>query len=638
MQEPTNIRLQEAAELLKKKWGHDSFRPRQEAIISSVLNKNDTLVLLPTGGGKSVCYQIPALLQAGVCLVVSPLLALMQDQVDNLTKKDIKAVALNKPMSQDELVRLFDNIRFNNIKFVYISPEKLQSRFIQEKVKQLDCSLVAIDEAHCISEWGHDFRPSYLQLSILKEICPKANTIALTATATSKVLKDIATQLQMKEAALFKSSFQRPNLAYQIFEVEDKLFKIKQIFNKMQAPAILYCQTRNETKKLSKLLNAEGYQTTFYHGGLSTKEKQVAYNEWYSEKKKIMIATNAFGMGIDKPNIRVVIHLRTPNSIENYIQEAGRGGRDGNKAFAVTLLHKEDLENHYKNLDQQTIKITDLKKCYFYLNQYFKIAKGEYNEKEYSFSLNEFCQIYQLDPNQTYTYLKALERQGVLNFFEGYQKKTQLKFTASSNQVLFYCERHPELAPFIKTILRNYGGLFENFVHINEYNLSKRLHCSKEVVVSKLIVLENAGLLKYLPASNQTRIQFLVPREDDSTINRISKRLKEYEVNKRIKAEAILDYSKNNKTCRSKQLLAYFGEKQKEACGICDVCLSAKKEKSDNKAIQKALLELLNKNELSSREITSLLEFDETAVLNNLSLLVEAEKACINRNNKYHII
>ncbi len=574
-------------------------------------------------------------MQEGVCLVISPLLALMQDQIDTLLKKNIKAVALNKPLSQDETIVLFDNIRFNHIKFLYCSPEKLQSKFIQDKIRQLNISLVAIDEAHCISEWGHDFRPSYLKLNILKELCPNATTIALTATATNSVLSDIATQLQFDSYELYKSSFARSNLAYQIFEVEDKFFKIKQIFDKMNAPAILYCQTRNETKKLSGLLNAEGYNSTYYHGGLSNAEKKKSYDDWYGETKQIMVATNAFGMGIDKGNIRVVIHVNIPNSIENYIQESGRGGRDQHKAFAVTLLNKNDINRHYQNQERQQIAISDLKTIYFQLNQFFQIAKGEFNVRDFDFSLNDFCNKYKKEPTHTYRALKVLERQGILILTEGFQKKTGVKFIASSKHVLQYCDKHPESEIFIKTILRNYGGVFENFVTINEYSLSKRLECSKLDVISNLKKIEHAGLVKYIPENTNTRIQFLVPREDDFTINRISKRLKEQEKNKSQKTEAIINFIQNNTTCRSKQLLAYFDEQQEIDCGICDVCLTQKKQTVKTKDVQNELLKLLQNKELSSRELTACSTYNERDVLFNLQQLVEDKKVKITSINKY---
>lgn len=609
----------------------------QEEIITTVLAKKDCIALLPTGGGKSICYQIPALAQEGICLVISPLLALMQDQIDSLHRKNIKAVALNTPLSQNELIVLFDNIQHNAINFLYVSPEKLQSSFIQEKIKQLTISLVAIDEAHCISEWGHDFRPSYQKLNILKELCPNASTIALTASATPKVLVDIATQLDIEQTNLFKQSFKRENLAYQIFEVEDKLSKIKQIFNKIKAPSIIYTNTRKETQKLSELLNKEGYQSTFFHGGLSTTQKKEAYDSWFSERTPIIVATNAFGMGIDKPNIRVVIHVKIPNSIENYLQEAGRAGRDGKKAFSVTLLHKNDIPFFRKDRETKKTTIDFLKKVYLQLNQYFKITKGELPLNSYHFQLNTFCNQYQFQTAKTYNAIKTLATHGVVTFTEGFQKKTTLKFISSSKHVLDYCEARPSLENFIKTVLRSYGGLFEGYITINEYNLAKKLNLPFKVVVEKLKILEKDGLVAYNPTSNAATIQFLVPREDDRTINLITKDIKKLEENKDFKATSLLNFIENNVICRSKQLLAYFDETEKKDCGICDVCLTKKgtlKKTSFN--LREKINALLEKeNALSSQEIVTNLKVNQAAVLGTLTEMLENDELFITKLNKY---
>jgi len=622
---------------LQKKWGYSSFRPLQEEIISSVLAKQNTIVLLPTGGGKSICYQLPTLLQEGVCLVISPLLALMQDQIDSLHRKNIKAVALNTALSQDEMVILFDNIQYNNIKFLYLSPEKLQSNFIQDKIKQLNISLVAIDEAHCISEWGHDFRPAYLQLNILKEICPSANTIALTASATKEVLEDLSLQLQLDKPVLYKNSFKRENLAYQIFEVEDKFFKIKQILTKIKAPSIIYTNTRNETKKISDFLNREGFGSTFYHGGLSAAEKKTAYDKWYSEETYTIVATNAFGMGIDKPNIRVVIHVKLPNSIENYMQEAGRGGRDGKKAFSVTLKNRNDLLVFKNTMEQQQLTIEFVKKVYFQLNQYYKISKGEFQEKLFSFNLNDFCNNYKLPFSQTYSTLKTLDIQGILQFTEGYQKRTYLKFITSSENVLDYGFKYPSINNFIKTILRSYGGLFENFVPINEYSLSKQSNLTKKQLTAIFEKLKKDGIVKYIPATNNASINFLVPREDDRTINSISKRISYHQKNKSVKANKLLDFIENNSVCRSKQLLTYFNEKHLTDCGICDVCIQYKM-KTKTLSLTKSLLSLLTKQqELTSREICELLNQNEKEILATLKQLLEENKIRILKGNKFKI-
>ncbi len=629
--------MKTAIDILQKKWGHTDFRPLQKEIIDAVLAKKNCIALLPTGGGKSLCYQIPALLQEGLCLVISPLLALMQDQVDSLHKKNIKATTINSSLTENEMVVLFDNIQNRNYKFLYMSPEKLQAPFVQQKIKQLNISLVAIDEAHCISEWGHDFRPAYTELEILKDLCPTANTIALTASATQIVLEDLCRIQTLKEAVLFKSSYLRERLAYQIFEVEDKFFKLKQILTKIKAPAILYVQTRKEAEKTSAFLNRAGFASTYYHGGMVAAEKKKAYEEWFCEKKTTMVATNAFGMGIDKPNIRVVIHLQLPYSIENYLQEAGRAGRDGKKAFSVLLKNNSDLDRFEQRRKAQKISIDFIKKVYLQLNQYFYVGKGELIETPFSFNLDDFCQSYQLPSQQTATAIHTLQVQGVLVTHREFQKRAALKFIASSSVVLRYGEQHPGLNPLLKTVLRNYGGLFENFVNINEFELAKKTSLLKRQVIAGLEKLHKEGLVVYRPANKDATLQFLVPREDEKTINRISKRIVKQQKNKDKKAEKLLEFVENKTRCRSQQLLQYFEEKDSVSCGICDVCLKNKKQpKTVSKTQKELLLGLLKKEgELSSRALVTLMKENENCVLKTVQTLLEEGQILLTAHNTY---
>ncbi len=622
--------------ILKKYWGHHAFRPLQEEIIQHVLQKKDSIVLLPTGGGKSICFQIPALLMKGTCLVVSPLLALMQDQIENLNRKNIKAVALNKNRSQEELIVLFDNLQFTNTKFLYLSPEKLQSPFIQNKIKQLSISLIAIDEAHCISEWGHDFRPSYLKLNTLRKLCPQANFIALTATATEKVLKDIAQNLEFNKETLFKSSYKRSNLAYQVFDVEDKFSKILQILNKIKSPVIIYTNHRKNTKKISDQLNHNNFPSVYYHGGMPIDEKQKMYDQWYSESARIMVATNAFGMGIDKDNIRCVIHYDLPNSIENYTQETGRAGRNGKKSFAVLLKNKPDLTASLKNFEQQEFTIDFVKKIYFHLNQYFQIAKGTHSEKKYEFDIYEFCHRYNFSLKKTSQILQTLQNQGVLQLFDGHQKKAALKFTSNSNHVLSYCKKHPSSASLLQLVLRSYGGIFENFVPISLYKLSKELNTTPKCIHTILQNLERDSLIKYLPTSTKTSLNFLVPREDNRTINSISKNIKSIQGNKKKKFLDMLAFIENKKLCRSQQLLFYFGEKSKETCGICEVCLEKKSTPNvDLKLLKKNILDILKSKELTSQEICQYIPNNKTIILRTLQTLLEAQKIQLTTQNTY---
>jgi len=467
-------------EILKKYWNHSQFRDPQEAIINTVLKGKDCVVLLPTSGGKSICYQVPALLLEGVCIVISPLIALIKDQVNSLKEKNIKAIALTSQLSQDEIVVAFDNLQFGGIRFLYLSPEKLQSKFIQEKIKQLNVSLIAIDEAHCISEWGHDFRPSYLELKILKELQPEATTIALTATATQKVLDDIQLNLEIENATIFKKSFQRKNLAFHIISTVGIYGKLLQILNKLNESVIVYTNNRKQTKEVSDFLKRNNFKSSFYHGGLSNNEKNEAFSNWMSDKTPVMVATNAFGMGIDKANVRAVIHINIPNSLENFIQESGRAGRDGKDSFALLLSNKSSLFETETKFNSNLASTKFIKRIYFNLNQFYTISLGELPLSSFNFSLQEFCAKYQLNILQTYNAIKILERENIILLDENYNKKSSLKFLISNQKLFNYLEDNTSKTNLIQLILRSYGGIFEHFTIINELIIAKKLSIKKK--------------------------------------------------------------------------------------------------------------------------------------------------------------
>lgn len=625
-----------ALHILNQYWGYTSFRHPQEEIINVVLNYKDTIALLPTGGGKSICFQIPALINEGVCIVISPLLALIQDQVESLTKKGIKATTIPSGSSQDEIITLFDNIRFGNYKFLYLSPERLQSRFIQEKIKQLTVNLIAIDEAHCISEWGHDFRPSYTNISILRELHPNINIIALTASATNKVIDDIKSYLELKSCNLFKKSFNRQNLAYQIFNTEDKLYKITQIFTKIKAPAIVYVSSRNRTKEISAYLNAKGFKSSFYHGGLSALEKQISFDNWMSESTPIMVATNAFGMGIDKSNVRVVVHLNLPSSLENYIQEAGRGGRDGKKAFSVILTNKSDV-NSLKELQQkQYPTINEIKIIHKKLYQHFQISKGEHIESSFDFDFLAFSNKYNFIPNKVSNALQLLNNNGVITLNSSFKQKSTIQFIASSKQIINYSKHNSTTKTFIQALLRIYGGVFEQPVKINEFYIAKKASITSTKVVQLLDDLVEKGYLEYKKSTKNTELFFLLPREDDYIINRISKNIKAFYKQKKQKVNDITFFVENNTVCRSIQLLNYFDEETTKKCGICDVCLRDKKGIKNN--IEILILNIIKEHkELSSKEICTLVKVKEGDILIHLRKLLANEIIGITNYNKYFI-
>ena len=624
-------------EIVKKYWNYSEFRGPQEEIIQSVLKGDHSIVLLPTGGGKSLCYQVPALLLEGICIVVSPLIALIQDQVKNLKEKSIKAIALTSQLSQEEIIIAFDNLQFGDFKFLYLSPEKLQSPFIQEKIKQLHVSIIAIDEAHCISEWGHDFRPSFLQLKILNELKPKATIIALTATATQKVLDDIRTHLALSEAVLFKQSFHRPNVIYKVIRSEDIYGRLVQLLNTITGAAIIYTNNRKQTKEVAQFLQKNSFESSFYHGGLTNTEKSDSYTNWMTDKTPIMVATNAFGMGIDKFNVRAVIHINTPNSIENYTQESGRAGRDTKTSYAIILTNKSNIHESVTRFKANTPSVKFTKQVYDHLNQYFAISKGEAPSTLFNFSLQEFCYSYKLKLLRTYNAIKVLERENIIFLDENYSKKSTLKFKISSTQALTYIHEHPANNSLLKLILRSYGGVFEHDTIINEYALGKKLQLSKNEVVKQLKYFHTNGIIDFTFENSTSKLRFLAVRDDRYTISSISKNIEKQNNIKLEKLKATIAYIQNNEVCRNIQLLSYFDEVNTSPCGICDVCISKKTAKNSIKAVSEHIIALLSQQSLTSQEITGRLAYSEDEILISLKLLLEKNKIIITSQNKFEL-
>ena len=625
-----------ALEILKKYWNHNAFRAPQDQIINAVTENNNVIALLPTGGGKSVCFQIPAMIKDGICIVISPLIALMQDQVDSLNNKGIKAATIPSGTSQDDLITLFDNIRFGNYKFLYLSPERLQSIFIQEKIKQLNVNLIAIDEAHCISEWGHDFRPSYRNIKILKELKPAAPIIALTATATKEVIDDISKSLEIKNATIFKKSFYRDNLAYQIFSLEDKLGRLLQICTKTKTPIIIYVSSRNKTKEIATFLNANKFKASFYHGGLSAGNKQEAFDNWISEKTPIIVATNAFGMGIDKDNVKVVVHLDLPNSIENYIQEAGRAGRNGQKAFSAVLANKNDIRIYKERSENAFPTISEIKQIYKNIFSHFQIAKGELLENAFEFNLLAFADKYKIAANKIATTINLLEVNGIIQISNSYNKKSTVQFTTTSNRVLKYSKSDSNTTKVIQLLLRSYGGIFEQETKVDEFWLAKKANLLSKQVVAILLKLETEELIIYNKSTENAELYFLVPREDDKTINSISKNIQKYIKQKERKATDLVQFIENDLVCRSVQILQYFNEKEFDKCGICDVCLANKNTHLD---ISTEITNFLTTNKTAtSKEICQHISSKEATILVNLQQLLSEEKIGINNFNQYYII
>ncbi len=563
-----------ALAILKKYWKHDTFRSLQKEIIDSVLSGQDTFALMPTGGGKSVCFQVPAIMKDGICLVISPLVALMKDQVTNLQKLNIKAIALTGGIKSDEMIDLLDNCQFGNYKFLYVSPERLQSDWILERIKNLPINLITIDEAHCVSQWGHDFRPAYLKISNLKEHFPKVPFLALTATATPKVKEDIIAELGMHNPKQFEKSFARDNIAYMVFEVEDKIFRIEQILKKNPEPSIIYVRNRKSCLNIASQLQALGFKATYYHGGLSSREKDKNMQLWMDEKVQVIVATNAFGMGIDKANVKTVIHVQLPENIENYYQEAGRAGRNGEKAFAVLLTSPSDIIQTENQFIQVLPDKAFLNSMYVKLCNYFQIAYGEGIDEQFPFNLHHFCLKYGFPTLKTYNALRFLDGQGVISLSQEFSEKITLQFLISSKEVIRYTSLNPNDEEIILAILRTYPGIYEMQTSFNIQLIAKKANHTETEVQTVLNKLREKDIIDYHSKDNDATLIFNEIREDERTISRVSKYLERQNQLKKEQLQSVLHYIKDKNTCKSKMILAYFGEKTKTDCGICSYCIT----------------------------------------------------------------
>ncbi len=603
------------------------------------MDGKDTVALLPTGGGKSLCFQAPALALEGTCIVVSPLVALMGDQVNVLKERGIKALKLTGGISFDELTTLLDNALYGNYKFLYLSPERLQQEIVQNYIKQMNVNLIAVDEAHCISQWGNDFRPAYKNIIVLREIHPLAPIIALTATATPEVLEDTISELKMEFPAIFKNSFVRENLSYQVFKVEDKLYKTEQLLKTNKGSAIVYVRNRKGTIEISEQLNSLGISATFYHGGISAKEKAQKLQAWRNGVVSTMIATNAFGMGIDHPNVRFVIHLQIPESLESYFQEAGRAGRDGEYASAILLYNEYDKIYVKQQFVESLPTTSDLKTIYRTLSNYFQIPYGEGEFTKHNFGFSEFCRTYSLNTLLAYNALNSLDRLGIIQLSQEFGRKSIVHFLISSQKVLHYFEKDITVSVIGKTILRIYGGIFEMPTAINLDLIVNKTGQPIETVISILKKMERDQVVEMTLQITDATLTFLVPREDDKTINVISREVEALNRKKKAQVNSVLNYIENTKTCRSVQLVSYFGETTASKCGICSVCkaLTSKFSKTDMQQLAGQILALLEESELTSREISEKLTFAETDILKVLRLLMDAEKISANPKKQYYL-
>jgi ATP-dependent DNA helicase RecQ len=610
-------------EILQQYWKHTAFRPLQEEIIESVLEGNDCLALLPTGGGKSVCYQIPGILVAGVSLVISPLIALMKDQVDALNKKGITAVAIHSGMQKEEVKQVLMNATESAYQFIYCSPERLESNVFNEYISLIPFGLLVIDEAHCISQWGYDFRPSYCRIASIKKKLPDIPTIAVTASATPLVLADIQTQLGLENPSIFKQSFLRPNISYSCFETESKINKLLEILEKVQGSSIIYCSSRKQCKKIAEALLMQGISADFYHAGLTQSIREQKQLSWIQNKTRIMVCTNAFGMGIDKPDVRTVIHHDIPDCLENYYQEAGRAGRDEKRAYAVLLWQKKDLIALEQNGEIKFPPIPVIKEVYQAIADFLQIAVGNGEGLYYDFDFNQFVTHFKLDALIVVNVLRILEQEGHIQFNEQIFLPTQVNFCTDSTTLAQFEVMYPSLEPLIKALLRTYAGIFYNRISVYEQSLAKICQTDIASIIIQLKQLHAQGIIEYLPKKETPQVHFILNRAPAQFLHINQEHYLERKKLHTERIATILQYAQLNKKCRSNYIGQYFGDLSKLTCGVCDNCLANKKTaistdtfhliesvltSSAKKGIKIDELLSLTKN-ISSKKIWSVLHF-----------------------------
>lgn len=624
--------------ILKKYWGFKSFRAKQEDIINNILDQKDTLALLPTGGGKSLCYQIPALALDGVCIVISPLVALMKDQVSQLNKRNIKSIALIGGMHHREVDIALDNCIYGDIKLLYLSPERLQSDIVQERLKKMKLSFIAVDEAHCISQWGYDFRPSYLQISEIRKLKPKTPILALTATATKQVTKDIQEKLNFKKNNLIKDSFQRNNLAYMVVEENHKLDRIHKILIKIKGSAIIYVRSRKVAYEFSKELNKLGISSLFYHAGLSVAERDDNQAKWMNNSVRVIVATNAFGMGIDKPDVRTVIHFQHPDTMEAYFQEAGRAGRDGIKSFAVSLFQKSDLTNSIDRFKENYPSTKEVKKIYQHLADYFQIAIGDGLDQVFDFSIDEFCNNYKLNLSKCLKALHILEKEGLIKFDNYNNSPSSVKIIMAPQSIIKYKSPNRKKVELIQLILRLYPGVFDEPVEIKERSLAIKSNQESSYVYKLLKQLDQEAVIIYKQRTNSGKIIFSSARHTSNHLPISKTYFKERKTLLLGKLQSMNEYLLNSSFCRSKVLLDYFGQKDSNDCGICDICISNQSNSEKfRKIIQKELLICLKENPIDmSIFVSRYSKIKQNSILSIIKELI-AEKIIIKEGKTLRI-
>ena len=614
-------------EILKQYWGYDSFRDLQEEIITSIGEGKDTLGLMPTGGGKSITFQVPALAQSGLCIVITPLIALMKDQVQNLRKRGIKALAIYSGMTRQEIVTALENCIFGDYKFLYISPERLDTEIFRIKLRSMKVSMITVDESHCISQWGYDFRPAYLKIAEIRELLPGVPVLALTATATPEVVKDIQSRLNFREENVFRMSFERKNLAYIVRKTDNKTGELLHILKRIDGSAIIYVRNRRRTKEITELLMQEGITADFYHAGLDNAVKDLRQKRWQNGEIRVMVATNAFGMGIDKPDVRIVLHIDLPDSPEAYFQEAGRAGRDGLKAYAVILYAKSDKMTLHKRVADTFPEKEYILQVYEHLQYYYQMAMGDGFQCIREFNLEEFCRKFKYFPVPVDSALKILTQAGYLEYTDEQDNASRILFTIRRDELYKLREMGTEAETLIQTILRSYTGVFTDYAYISEDTLAIRTGLTRQQIYNILVTLTKRRIVDYIPHKKTPYIIYTRERLELRYLHIPASVYEERKARYEARIKAMEEYVTFESVCRSRMLLRYFGEKNEHNCKQCDVCLNRHETdclpEDSFREMRKQILELLTRKSLPPAGIANAIEAEREDISRVIQYLLE---------------